>query len=647
MGLASIAVDVANGIAYTAPVLGQSGYEKILPVNPGTEDYVVMVLAGYNYDIEPAPLKLYVGKKGVNEDNQAVDQNDIATSDRDKFLARNGLLYGKIYGMAADAATYQALGITKIDADYRMMDDYLKNAAAPDNFSVRYYAVDYQWDGFDTPEAVKDTEVLAWTKDGDNGEANLSPDTGWTWFSGDTKVEHPAVDPDISKFRFVQNMTDEGAILGIEFSNLIAELTEAESLPDYLSADVTRLVSAAQGSMTLDTGDKGIGHNGAPASTHLEAGAAKLVQPDGLQWIKTADTDLLILDEDSGNDFGERKIAIELDAEAFTLKNEGEGTLLALAGGIKNPRAAAEASALGDAFSEPDGAEFSGSWNVTGLVATKGDGSFYSQAELAGTGEQQVIGERPLSEQLMIGVVQMAGESGGQVADVAADQGGQIFQFSIDLPGVAPKPISGTAQADYYEFPEELDAVPGLDLKYDKVFTGAGDDKVDIELNSGFNNMVMTGSGKDTVQAGYHDVIIGGSDADTLSALDGANNRISGNTGVDDFVIGGSRNRALGGNDNDVFRVGDVTGSNYFNGGAGRDQFWLISGNGDAPGHKQYLMDFTPGEDVIGLQGASFGEISFQQSGTDVLLSVRSSTVGHLRNTTVTAVNSESNFAFA
>jgi hypothetical protein len=280
-------------------------------------------------------------------------------------------------------------------------------------------------------------------------------------------------------------------------------------------------------------------------------------------------------------------------------------------------------------------------------VATKGDGSFYSQAELAGTGEQQVIGERPLSEQLMIGVVQMAGESGGQVADVAADQGGQIFQFSIDLPGVAPKPISGTAQADYYEFPEELDAVPGLDLKYDKVFTGAGDDKVDIELNSGFNNMVMTGSGKDTVQAGYHDVIIGGSDADTLSALDGANNRISGNTGVDDFVIGGSRNRALGGNDNDVFRVGDVTGSNYFNGGAGRDQFWLISGNGDAPGHKQYLMDFTPGEDVIGLQGASFGEISFQQSGTDVLLSVRSSTVGHLRNTTVTAVNSESNFAFA
>ena len=647
MGLASIAVDVANGVAYTAPVLGQSGYEKILPVNPGTEDYVVMVLAGYNYDIEPAPLKIYVGKKGVNEDNQLVDQSDANTSERDKFLARNGLLYGKVYGMAADAATYAALDISSPDADDRMMDDYLKNADAPDNFSVRYYAVDYQWDGFDTPEAVKDTEVLAWTKDGDDGEADLSPAAGYTWFSGDTKVEHPAVDPDISKFRFVQNMTDEGAILGVEFSDLIAELTADGNLPDYLSADVTRLVSAVDGSMTLDTGDKGIGHNGESAATHLEAGAAKLVAPDGLQWIKTADTDLLILDEDSGNDFGERKIAIELDADAFTLKNEGEGTLLALAGGSKSPRAAAEASALGDAFSRATSAEFSGSWNVTGLVATKGDGSFYSQAELAGTGEQQVISERPLSEQLMIGVVQMAGESGGQVADMAADQGGQIFQFSLDLPGVAPKPISGTAQADLYEFPEDIDAVAGLDLKYDKVFTGAGDDSVDIEVNAGFNNTVMTGSGQDTVQAGHRDVIIGGSEADSLSTQDGTNNRISGNTGTDDFLIGGSRNRALGGSDSDVFRVGDVTGSNYFNGGAGQDQFWLISGNGDAPAHKQYIMDFTPDEDVIGLQGASFANIAFEQSGTDVLLSVGSSTVGHLRNTTVTAVNNEANFAFS
>jgi hypothetical protein len=58
-------------------------------------------------------------------------------------------------------------------------------------------------------------------------------------------------------------------------------------------------------------------------------------------------------------------------------------------------------------------------------------------------------------------------------------------------------------------------------------------------------------------------------------------------------------------------------------------------------------MDFTPGEDVIGLQGASFNNIGFEQSGSDVLVSVGTNTVGQLRNTTVTAINSETNFAFA
>ena len=88
-------VDIANETAYTVPTLGQSGYEKIMPINPGHSDYVLMVMAGYNHSVEPVPLRLYVGKKGVDANNQKVDQNGIA-SQCDKFLARNGLLYGKI-----------------------------------------------------------------------------------------------------------------------------------------------------------------------------------------------------------------------------------------------------------------------------------------------------------------------------------------------------------------------------------------------------------------------------------------------------------------------------------------------------------------------------------------------------------------------
>ena len=36
-----------------------------MPINSKHKDFVVMVLAGYNHGVEPAPLKIYVGKKNV------------------------------------------------------------------------------------------------------------------------------------------------------------------------------------------------------------------------------------------------------------------------------------------------------------------------------------------------------------------------------------------------------------------------------------------------------------------------------------------------------------------------------------------------------------------------------------------------------
>ena len=52
MGLASIVGRYRQrDVAYTVPALGQTGYEKIMPINPQHPDYVVMVLAGYNHDL--------------------------------------------------------------------------------------------------------------------------------------------------------------------------------------------------------------------------------------------------------------------------------------------------------------------------------------------------------------------------------------------------------------------------------------------------------------------------------------------------------------------------------------------------------------------------------------------------------------------
>ena len=655
-GLASMVVDVKNEVAYTVPTLGQAGYEKLLPINPGHKDFVVIVAAGYNHDINPAPLKVYVGRKGLDATGNVVDLNSSSVSERDKFLSRNGLLYGQLYGMAANAGTYSQLGITTVNADSKMLDAYLQNGSAPDTFSARYFPTSYRWDGFDTPEAVKDTEVFRWAKDGDTvagaAESNEQP-KGYTFFNSDTKVEHAAVDPDTSRFRYIQNHTATGALLGIEFTDMVKELTSNDAdnnkLPDYLSADVTRMIAAVKDSLTVDVGDKGVGHadksgnpDGATAEQHIETKSNKMVAPDGLAWIKSSDADVLIVDEDSGNDYGERKYALVIDSETLEVLPDGTGYFLAQAGGTKNPRAAAGVSAYGGTFEAPRGSEFSGSWDVTALVARKADGSFYSQEELAGNGHQTVEQSRPLAEHVFIGVVQQGGESAGAVEATKSDYGGQILMFSMELPTVAPAPVVGEAGDDSLLVP---DKDKGLTMIANTIFTGAGDDEIDIAINDGFANKLFSGSGADMIYAGTRDTITGGSGDDWIVAESGDGNRLSGGAGNDTFILGSKNNRALGGAGNDIFTILGGAGTNHLNGGAGSDQFWLMSEPGDAPSAKQFVMDFKVGEDKVGLRGAAFSSISLEQVGADTLLSVAGVAVGHFTNLSASTLNTQANFA--
>jgi len=188
--------------------------------------------------------------------------------------------------------------------------------------------------------------------------------------------------------------------------------------------------------------------------------------------------------------------------------------------------------------------------------------------------------------------------------------------------------------------------IAGFNGKLDQLFTGAGNDTVDTAIASGYENKIFTGSGVDTIFASSRDIITGGSGNDELYAYNGDNNRLSGGTGNDNFYLGSSGNRALGGDGNDVFNVGGEAGTNYLNGGAGVDQFWLVSGSKDLPAAKQFVMDFTPGEDKVGLRGYSFADLSFTQAGSDTLLTIASTAVGHFSNTSASALNNINNFAF-
>ena len=428
MGLASIAVDVKNEVAYTAPALGQTGYEKLMPINPQHKDYVVIVGAGYNHNQEPAPLKVYVGMKDRLPDGSEIDYS--TANERDAFLGRNGLLYGRIYGFAMPTKSYAALGLEANPAA-KMMDEYLQNADAPNSFEGRFYPTSYQWGGWDNPVAVNNTEMMLWEQVDEQPE-------GYTFFNGDSKAEHPAVDPDINRTRYVQNMTNKGGILGFDFGFIGATLDAADGdLPEFLPATGIRVVPAIDGALTLQTGGEGAVKDGS-AAIHVEKNKAAMIAPDGLYWTKHADGSFLIVDEDSGNDFGERKYVLPIKESDMTLSEPNTGYLLGLAGGKHSSRYEAGVSALGGAFSKATTSEFSGSWNVTALTAKKSNGlfgsKFYSMDELAGTGEQEIIQGIDTDDQLFIGVVQARGESGGAVAEEGGDAGGQVFQFTFNLP---------------------------------------------------------------------------------------------------------------------------------------------------------------------------------------------------------------------
>ena len=438
MGLAAMAVDVANEVAYSVPALGQTGYEKIAPLNTGESDYVVMVTSGYNHGLEPAPLKIYVGRKGYDgEGNEITDEH----SERDQFLGRNGLLWGQLYGQTLKNKHFDKLDVVADEDgngrfDDNVMDTYLTTQAkAGDSFKGRFYPTSFQWGGWDEPTAVGNTEMRLWERPEEQPRKH-------TFFNGDTKAQHNAVDPS-GKPRFFQNMTDEGALLGFNLKKLTKQLqnnpdADGNLLPDYINYKAVVTIPATDGSLTVDVGDEGLAHAGEANpdgslthATHVEKGVSKIVSNDGLYWAKGQGGNVLILDEDSGNDYGERKFALPI-TEGMELRDAATGYFLGAAGGTLSPRYEAGAAALAGAFSAAGTNEFSGSWDVTGMVTRKDDGSFYSKEELSGSGMQDVADTVDIEDHTYIGVVQARPESGGQVEEIGEDAGGQVFMFEMN-----------------------------------------------------------------------------------------------------------------------------------------------------------------------------------------------------------------------
>ncbi|NET02607.1 MAG: calcium-binding protein [Sphaerospermopsis sp. SIO1G1] len=163
--------------------------------------------------------------------------------------------------------------------------------------------------------------------------------------------------------------------------------------------------------------------------------------------------------------------------------------------------------------------------------------------------------------------------------------------------------------------PEDDDLLAPIDLdgQRDIVFTGAGNDSIDVSVSTVGLNRLFGGSGADQFYLSTGDRAFGGTGIDEFFALDGTGgNRMSGGAGDDIFHLG-SGDRAVGGTGNDTFNVIEG-GDNILAGGAGADNFWVASAQ--IPDAANTIVDFELGTDVIGIRGYVQNDITFGTDGS-------------------------------
>jgi len=360
VGISAHIQDLDNRVDYAIGSVTNTGFEKIVELNSQHKDYIILAVSGYNGDYsgnsaeldarnaeygnrpdgQPyvwtkniCPARIYVGVKGKMEDGSlAVDEDD--------FLARNGLRYGKLYGFATD------IGISR--------DDYHKNRANGDMVAGKFVAINWQWDG-----VVKNyRHDGAW-----EFQLDVPGNAGWEWWnangrdSSGAKTEHLSPDTRIGHTAFIQGST--AGYFGHYYLKDVTTVLDsangmlpAEFAADYYvyqgEQDITGQVDLGNAGLyalrpdicpfTNDDGDV-IGvvndarHN---CDRPLSAVKSTFEDIDGLEVIAAKEGLYAIIQEDSGNELGERMFISKLEHSGTELSYK----FIAMSGGAYNTRMA-------------------------------------------------------------------------------------------------------------------------------------------------------------------------------------------------------------------------------------------------------------------------------------------------------------------
>ena len=560
LGGTQFALDTQNNTLYAVPWFGRAGWENVTEINTGRTDKVAFVIG----DDTVAPLWLYVGDKNAKKDGS--------------FLDRNGFAQGKLFAWVADDPL-DANDAIELKEDQFNGNNTSKNGKFVE---IAYYDPTKANTAVDSADA--DTSI----------QNDLGYDAqGFATYAQQVKLANDAKAFFFSRVEDVSTNPKDGtqvafAVTGVAGTpNVDGVIYRADVDFDFSNGGIIKgkVDILNDGNLTKDAG---------------------LRSPDNLDW---ADDGKLYINEDRAN-----------SAALFAGNSKQEASVFRIDPSNANPSstltriAQVDRTALPATQTDPSSTDI-GNWETSGILdvstlfgAKPGelfvfdvqahslrDGSIITATNIDGNGD----GTKTRQENLV---------EGGQLSLLIAP-GANLVQTNTVVAG-------STSGADNIK----AKITAGFDGINDIVFSGAGDDTVDVAIGgalTGFNRINL-GSGKDTVFVSEGDRANGGSGDDYFDATGASKYRLSGGKGNDIFDLG-ANGRAIGGDGDDKFYVGEG-GDNLLSGGAGADQFWLLTG--DVPETANTVVDFTQGTDVIGImgQGAGFTFNSLTRTGNNIAL---------------------------
>lgn len=186
----------------------------------------------------------------------------------------------------------------------------------------------------------------------------------------------------------------------------------------------------------IELGGKGQYINGTDATMNYdnpESPRTTFEDIDGFEVIEGTDGQLYaILQEDSGNSFGERMFISKLEHKRD--RKELTYYFVAMSGGKHNTRIASQVSIPKGSWSRATGHEFSGVFDMSGFFAKGDDGEYIVMASHTGASKRKADRSIGINDKLIMVNVQAHTQAGGVFAAFQLDRGGQIYLYKPELP---------------------------------------------------------------------------------------------------------------------------------------------------------------------------------------------------------------------